>query len=142
MKRALAYPPKITHRIRFSSDSSKYQQEVRKLKEMVDQHSASMASTELAKKFRSGHGLLVASWNRWDESCAKAHALGFVVGRQSSGEPDVRWVLVQRELPRSYRPGKEKWDNPTVQLDPAVAGDFRLDELFAEFRQELFDVES
>jgi hypothetical protein len=45
---------------------------------------------------------------------------------------------MRSDLPRSYRLGKEKWDNPTVQLDPLVAGDFRLKELFEEYRADLW----
>lgn len=138
MKRTPAFPPKFYHRVKFSSDSNMYEREMLRLRQMMEGHSTSpMVSTELAKKFRIGHGLVVASWNRWDDSCAKTDALGVVIGHHASGDPDVSWVLVQRELPRSYRPGKEKWDNPTVQLDPAVAGDFQLDKLFEEHRAEL-----
>lgn len=139
MKLPIAFSPKFFHRIKFSSKSNMYEQENLRLQQMMEARSTSpMVSTELAKKFRTGHGLMVASWNRWDGSCAKVHAIGVVVGKHSSGGPKVNWAKVERELRRSDRPGKEKWDNPTVQLDPAVAGDFRLAELFEEYRAELF----
>lgn len=141
MSRAPAFPPKLFHRIKFSSDQNLLEGELRKLDTMIQNRSTSMVSADLALRFKKGNGLVVASWNRWDEaSRAEVKALGVVIEIGAADERKVNWVRVypeKCELPRSYRPGKEKWDNPTVQLDPSVAEDFRLKELFERYKDRL-----
>lgn len=134
------FPPKIFHRIKFGNNGILHERETTRLKEMVNHSSTSIVSAEYSKKFSQGHGLVVASWNRFDESSrAKVHALGIVVNRNAKDRRVVWAFLPQAELPRSYRPGKEHWDKPAFQIDPAVAGDFQLEELFERHRADLMD---
>ena len=144
MNRKPMFPPTVFHRIKFSSDSSLFDRESRRLQEMIDKRSASMAGVpangkDPVKVFHKGHGLVVASWNRWEpDTRAKVHALGVVVRNSAKNGIDVRWVRTPRcELRKVTSNGDRYWDQQTFEFEDEVAKRFLLEELFEEFRTDL-----
>lgn len=138
MKHKIEFPPNRFHLIKFSSNGSLQERDMKNLKEMCAQCSTSMVRTEFSKKFSLGHGLIVASWDRFDESSkVKVYALGIITNRSTTNRK-AQWVLVpQIELPRSNRGGKEHWVKPAFEIDSGVASDFQLVEEFEKYKEDL-----